>query len=77
MIKEPKLILLDEMTKGLDEENSRRIEDIILSGDFTVINATHKLIKDIHIKYDYVIQIVDGKIRLMDSASYWRNRDEK
>ncbi|MBE6081290.1 ABC transporter ATP-binding protein [Acidilutibacter cellobiosedens] len=77
LIKEPKLILLDEMTKGLDEENSRRIEDIILSGDFTVINATHKLIKDIHIKYDYVIQIVDGKIRLMDSASYWRNRDEK
>jgi len=77
LIKEPKLILLDEMTKGLDEENSRRIEDIILSGDFTVINATHKLIKDIHIKYDYVIQIVDGKIRLMDSASYWRDRDEK
>lgn len=63
LIKNPSLLILDEMSSALDSKTSYDIESNILNlNDVTVIVVTHKLNTDLLKKYDKIIVMDKGEI---------------
>jgi len=62
VVKRCEILFADEGTSSLDEELGRRVEDTILSLDSTVIAISHRYYAGITEKYDYVLEIKDGKV---------------
>lgn len=64
------LIILDEFTSALDEDNAEALEDMILGlPGVTIINVTHRLTKKRMSLYDDVYRIEDNrlvKVKIMD-----------
>jgi len=58
------------VTSSLDESLGRHVEETILSLDTTVIAISHRFYKGISEKYDYVIEIVNGTIKLRTMEDY-------
>lgn len=56
------IILSDEATSQLDNENMLKIENLILNSDKTVITITHRLIETILRRYDTIFVLSDGKL---------------
>jgi len=70
IIRQPQILFADEVTSSLDESLGRHVEDTILSLDTTVIAISHRFYKGISEKYDYVIEIVNGTIKLRTMEDY-------
>lgn len=63
MLRNNRILLLDEFTANLDPETARELEDNILSmQDKTVITVTHQRDQEKLAKYDYVVMLKEGKI---------------
>lgn len=63
LINNTKVLILDESTSALDNETAYNLESSLLKlDDLTMIVVTHKLIKNILIKYDEIIVMKDGKV---------------
>ncbi len=61
MVGSPKIYLLDEATSALDEENSYRVEEMLLSEKALVLHVCHKPTEKLRSAYDREI-IFDKKI---------------
>lgn len=72
IIKDSKILFVDEGTSSLNEELGRNVENTILSLDSTVIAISHRYYKGITEKYDYVLEIVNGKINKYSSQEYFQ-----
>ena len=55
----------------MDEELGRKVEDTILSIDSTVIAISHRYYDGISEKYDYVLEIKDGKVIQFTTDEYF------
>lgn len=71
IIKDSKILFVDEATSSLDEELGRKVEDTILSMDSTVIAISHRYYEDITEKYDYVLELKNGQIMKYNSQEYF------
>lgn len=71
IVKDSEILFVDEGTSSLDEELGRRVEDTILSIDSTVIAISHRYYEGISEKYDYVLEIKDGKIKQYNAEDYF------
>ena len=68
LIKQSKVILLDEMTSALDMKISTAIESMILSlKDILVINVSHKIDKQTINGYDKILIFKDKKIYIKEN----------
>nr|WP_300002906.1 ABC transporter ATP-binding protein [Tissierella sp.] len=72
IIKKSQILFVDEGTSSLDEELGRLVEDTILSLDSTVISISHRYYEGITEKYDYVLEIKNGKLEQYKSKDYFR-----
>jgi len=71
LIKDKNLLLLDEIFANLDEENSLKIEEILLSlKNNTIINISHVINVENILKYDYIILIENKKVEIIKSCDY-------
>ncbi|MBS5825127.1 MAG: ABC transporter ATP-binding protein [Clostridium argentinense] len=78
-LKNTSVIMLDEATSNLDNETGSKIENITIEKDnLTAIVVTHKLVKNILIKYDCIIALNHGEIseygsfdELMNNKGYF------
>ncbi|QSX05401.1 ABC transporter ATP-binding protein [Sedimentibacter sp. zth1] len=81
LIKETPILVLDEATSSLDNENAYNIENSILSlKELTCLVVTHKLNKEILMKYDKILVLKNGKVeeigtfeKLINDKSYFYN----
>lgn len=71
VVKKCQILFADEGTSSLDEELGRTVEETILSLNSTVIGISHRYYEGITEKYDYVLEIVDGKINQYDANEYF------
>lgn len=71
IIKDSKILFVDEGTSSLDEELARKVEDTILSIDSTVIAISHRYYEDITERYDYVLEIKNEKIAKYNTEEYF------
>lgn len=63
LINNTKILILDESTSALDNETAYNLENSLLNiNDLTLVVITHKLIKNILIRYDEIIVMKDGMI---------------
>lgn len=72
IVKNSDILFVDEATSSLDEELGKRIENTILSTDNTVIAISHRYYKGITEKYDYVLEIKNGKIKQYSPEVYFQ-----
>lgn len=71
LVKNSDILFVDEGTSGLDEELGRAIESTILSLNNTVIAISHRYYEGITEKYDFILEIVDGRINKYSSQEYF------
>lgn len=71
IVKDSEILFVDEGTSSLDEELGRQVEDTILSIDSTVIAISHRYYKGITEKYDYVLEIKNGKVNQYSTEDYF------
>lgn len=71
VVKNCEILFADEGTSSLDEELGRTVEDTILSLDSTVIAISHRYYEGITEKYDYVLEIKDGRISQHNTNEYF------
>ena len=62
------LLILDEITSGLDKETSKKVLDSLLESNATVILATHNLMNVE--KFDRVLNFVNGVVKEEDPQKY-------
>lgn len=62
IIRKPDILFADEITSALDETLGRLVEDTILSLPTTVVAISHRFYPGVTDKYDYVLEIVNGKV---------------
>lgn len=68
LIKNTPILILDEATSSLDNENAYNIEDSILSIDeLTCLVVTHKLNKELLEKYDKIVVLNNGIVEEIGS----------
>lgn len=81
LLKDTSVMILDESTSALDNENAYNIEKSILEiDDITTIVVTHRLIKNLLLKYDEIFVFRDGNIvergnfnQLINQKGYFYN----
>lgn len=71
VVKKCEILFADEGTSSLDEELGRTVEDTMLSLDSTVISISHRYYTGVTEKYDYVLEIKDGRISQHNSDEYF------
>ena len=60
LLKNSKILILDESTSALDNETAYNIEKILLNfSNLTLIVITHKLVENILKNYDEIIDLID------------------
>jgi ATP-binding cassette subfamily C protein len=76
-LRNPQLLLLDEITASLDQINSVEIESNILSSsNSTIVYICHKLNKELLSKFDFVINFIDKQnIQVIDIDSFAKNNE--
>ncbi|XMB66053.1 ABC transporter ATP-binding protein [Mycoplasmatota bacterium zrk1] len=71
IVKDADILFVDEGTSALNEELGREIEKTFLSLDKTVISISHRYYEGISERYDYVIEIKNGRIEVYASDVYF------
>lgn len=71
IVKDARILFVDEGTSALNEELGQEIENAFLSLDSTVISISHRYYKGITDKYDYIIEIKNGKTTTYTSENYF------
>ncbi|KAF1299176.1 hypothetical protein BAU15_00585 [Enterococcus sp. JM4C] len=59
LIRNPKILLLDECTSALDTESTRKLQKIIQSLPQTVLEVAHKVQEEEEQMYDQIIDLID------------------
>ncbi|XMB66955.1 ABC transporter ATP-binding protein [Mycoplasmatota bacterium zrk1] len=72
LVRESRILFIDEGTSSLNEELGREIEQAILDLETTVIAISHRYYSGISEKYDYVIEIKNGEVELFEGKAYFR-----
>lgn len=71
----PKILILDEVTANLDNQNAQRIESILISiSETLIISITHRLNEQTIKKYDNILVMEDG--RVTESGSFEQLRQD-
>ena len=76
IIKNSKLLFVDEATSSLDEDLGRKIEETILSLNSMVVAISHRYYEGISEKYDYVLEIKNGQINQYPANEYFKEWHE-
>ncbi|NLK43459.1 MAG: ABC transporter ATP-binding protein [Tissierellia bacterium] len=71
IIKNSKILFIDEASSSLDEELGRKIEETILSLNSTVIAISHRYYEGITERYDYVLEIKNGQVNQYAANEYF------
>lgn len=71
IVKESKILFVDEGTSSLDEKLGRKVENTILDIDSTVIAISHRYYEGITEKYDYVLEVKNGTINRYSAEEYF------
>lgn len=71
VIKESKLLFIDEATSSLDEELGRKVEETILGLENTVVAVSHRHYEGITEKYDYVLEIRNSQVIQYEAGEYF------
>lgn len=71
IVKESKILFVDEGTSSLDEKLGRKVENTILDIDSTVIAISHRYYEGITEKYDYVLEVKNGTINQYSAEEYF------
>lgn len=71
IVKDSSILFVDEGTSSLNEELGRSVENTILSLDSTVIAISHRYYTGVTEKYDYILEIVDGRLNVYTSSEYF------
>ncbi|MFA5576486.1 MAG: ABC transporter ATP-binding protein [Tissierellaceae bacterium] len=71
IIKDSKLLFIDEASSGLDEELGRKVEETILGLKNTVIAVSHRYYEGITERYDYVLEVRNGQIAQYEAGEYF------
>ncbi len=70
IINEPKILILDEPTAGLDTFYARNImEQICAMSNRIIVVATHDLEKENLLRFDYVYMVENGKVVAEDTPN--------
>ena len=71
IIKEAELLFVDEGTSALNEDIGKQIEQEILDLDCTVVAISHRYYEGVTEKYDYVLELKNGKVNMYDTTAYF------
>lgn len=71
IVKDSKILFVDEGTSSLDEELGKKVEDTILNLPSTVIAISHRYYEGITEKYDYVLEVKNGKVNQYSAERYF------
>jgi len=71
IVKDSKILFVDEGTSSLDEELGRKVEQTILDLSSTVVAISHRYYEGITEKYNYILEIKNGLITQYDSERYF------
>lgn len=71
IVKDSKILFVDEGTSSLDEKLGRKVEQTILDLNSTVIAISHRYYEGITEKYDYILEIKNGQITQYTSDKYF------
>lgn len=71
IVKDSKILFVDEGTSSLDEKLGRKVENTILDIDSTVIAISHRYYEGITEKYDYVLEVKNGTINQYSAEEYF------
>lgn len=69
--KDAKILFVDEGTSSLNMELGKQIEQTFLDYNGTVLSISHRYYDGISNKYDYVLEINNGKINTYDAKEYF------
>lgn len=69
--KDAEILFVDEGTSSLNEELGREIEKVFLELDNTVIAISHRYYEEVTDKYDYVLEIKNGRIHQFSAQEYF------
>lgn len=76
LIRQPEVILADEILASLDNENAKNIESYLLANkNLTLVSVTHRLIPEILKEYDEILVLKDGRIEEADTFDNLIKRD--
>jgi len=70
--KEAQILFIDEGTSALNQELGSEIEEKITNLDTTVIAISHRYYPNVSEKYDYVLEINEGKVTQYLSKDYFQ-----
>lgn len=70
LIKEPEILLLDEVTASLDSRTASEIEEMITSFDVTTVYSCHKATNKLFDSFDFVIDMRNKKPVIMEAQEY-------
>lgn len=70
IIRGPALLFADEITSALDETLGRQVEETLLGLDTTLIAISHRFYPGVSDKYDFVIEVLGGSVRVKPMAQH-------
>ncbi|HHX00179.1 MAG TPA: ABC transporter ATP-binding protein, partial [Acholeplasmataceae bacterium] len=70
--KNAEILFIDEGTSALNPELGSEIEEKIVDLNTTVIAISHRYYPGVSEKYDYVLEISDGKVTTYESKDYFQ-----
>ncbi|HAP43294.1 MAG: hypothetical protein A2087_11045 [Spirochaetes bacterium GWD1_61_31] len=71
IFKQAELLFVDEGTASLNEELGRAVEETILALDSTVLAVSHRHYPGVTERYDYVLELVNGRVVQYAAADYF------
>lgn len=71
ILKDAKILFVDEATSSLDEKMALKIEKTLLSTNDTVLAISHKIFKETMYMYDYVMELRFGKVFIREAKEYF------
>lgn len=69
--KEAELLFVDEGTASLNEKLGREIEEVFLSLPQTVIAISHRYYEGVSERYDYVLELQGGHVKVHEAKTYF------
>ena len=69
--KEAELLFVDEGTASLNEKLGREIEKVFLSLPQTVIAISHRYYEGVSERYDYVLELQGGHVKVHEAKTYF------
>lgn len=69
--KNAQILLIDEGTSSLNPELGREVEEAFLGLDHTIVAISHRYYEGVSERYDYVLELKNGKINTYPANEYY------